>query len=671
MSQHKQANGVTPGKFYIEPPTLIALGFEWYIDGDANHNAEVAVRYRREGHAEWRQAQPLLRIQNEESITRFLNNGIDYVTPNMFAGSIFDLEPDTAYECEFTLTDPDGVFGESRITVLTRTRPEPEPFPDGKTYHVYPPDYQGAKEEPSFPNLMAAYYTGWCEADWWNTAPPRVQPGDTILIHSGVYQDDWTLYGNDIWGHGLGTPFQGTHYLIAKGTAARPIAIIAAGDGDVVFDGNGNFNLFNLLAADHHYFEGITFRNTYVALLAGNKKIAGCSGLTVKHCRFEDLDKGIHGDWAGAKNFYIADNIFVGRHDPRLPAGLVSGTHSRACPPPHFPHGRCRSEYAVKVAGAGHVICHNYVAHFHDGIDHATYGVPDGYPPYRHPKEYPLETVFEEDGRFVAIDIYNNLIINMHDNFIEADGAMHNIRIMRNLCINAASHALSSQTLFGGPAYFIRNIVYHAPNSVKHAQHPSGIIYYHNTFAARMAAEAASNCHLRNNLILGWWPGEPLFSMDTFTNYSSSDHNGFCPDPGAAVSFIWTSPPFETPRDFSGDRIKREFPSLEAFSRATGQDRHSILVDYDSFAGLVRADVDDFTKIYGAGDVDVSLRPASPARNAGCILPNVNDGFTGTAPDLGALESGQAVPVYGPRPQASKAMASHRDPTKDLGGDTG
>jgi len=27
---------VTPGEFVIEHPTLINLGFEWHIDGDAN-----------------------------------------------------------------------------------------------------------------------------------------------------------------------------------------------------------------------------------------------------------------------------------------------------------------------------------------------------------------------------------------------------------------------------------------------------------------------------------------------------------------------------------------------------------------------------------------------------------------------------------------------------------
>jgi len=33
----------------------------------------------------------------------------------------------------------------------------------------------------------------------------------------------------------------------------------------------------------------------------------------------------------------------------------------------------------------------------------------------------------------------------------------------------------------------------------------------------------------------------------------------------------------------------------------------------------------------------------------GLSLPTVTDGFAGRAPDLGALEVGQAVPHYGPR----------------------
>ena len=98
-------NRVTPKDFIIDPPTLINLGFEWFVDGDDNRNASVEVQYRKKGQTAWIAALPLLRLQGEE-----IYNGaqLNVVSPNMFAGSILDLEPDTEYECTFTLSDPDG-----------------------------------------------------------------------------------------------------------------------------------------------------------------------------------------------------------------------------------------------------------------------------------------------------------------------------------------------------------------------------------------------------------------------------------------------------------------------------------------------------------------------------------------------------------------------------------
>ncbi len=88
------------------------------------------------------------------------------------------------------------------------------------------------------------------------------------------------------------SPFEGTYYLSASGTPERPIAIRAAGDGEVILDGRGNFDLFNVQAASYNYFEGITFRNTDIAIWAGRQFIAGSKGLTVKRCRFENVGDG-------------------------------------------------------------------------------------------------------------------------------------------------------------------------------------------------------------------------------------------------------------------------------------------------------------------------------------------------------------------------------------------
>src|SRR5689334_4158775 len=154
LSAQGAGNRTTPGEFVIDPPTLINLGFEWFIDGDDNRNASVATEYRKQGSAQWSSGLPLLRLQRERIGG---NSRIDVTSPNMFAGSILDLEPDTAYDVRLTITDPDGVTGERIKNATVRTRAEPMPAAGGRVFHVYPPGFKGAKQEPSFEGLMCAY----------------------------------------------------------------------------------------------------------------------------------------------------------------------------------------------------------------------------------------------------------------------------------------------------------------------------------------------------------------------------------------------------------------------------------------------------------------------------------------------------------------------------------
>jgi hypothetical protein len=175
---------------------------------------------------------------------------------------------------------------------------------------------------------------------------------------------------------------------------------------------------------------------------------------------------------------------------------------------------------------------------------------------------------------------------------------------------------------------------------------------------------AISNVHFRNNLILGRSETPETFAVETYTNYSSSDYNGFRPNEGAEFSFGWMSPPFGVLSRYAAkealspqDRIKaeagskedRKFKTLQEFSEATGQDRHSVIVDYDVFQKVTPPDPNDPRILYQPADFDFQLRPGSAAVDAGVRLPNINDGFTGKAPDLGAYEVGQPVPHYGPR----------------------
>ena len=61
-------------------------------------------------------------------------------------------------------------------------------------------------------------------------------------------------------------------------------------------------------------------------------------------------------------------------------------------------------------------------------------------------------------------------------------------------------------------------------------------------------------------------------------------------------------------------------------------------------------DVKTVQRLYKAEDLDFRLKPGSAAVDRGIALPNITDGFSGRAPDLGAIEAGQAPVIYGPRP---------------------
>jgi hypothetical protein len=98
-------------------------------------------------------------------------------------------------------------------------------------------------------------------------------------VHAGLYKYNRYEYTNDASVNRT-VPLDGTYYLTADGTAEMPIAIKAAGDGPAIFDGAGNFALFDVRAADYTYFEGLTFRNAEIGILAGTQFLIGSKGLT-------------------------------------------------------------------------------------------------------------------------------------------------------------------------------------------------------------------------------------------------------------------------------------------------------------------------------------------------------------------------------------------------------
>ena len=408
----------------VERPTLNNAGFDWRITGDDNHNATATVQYRKKGDKDWKTGLPLMRSGGGGE---FVGVGpgaggtaryplFKYEVPNMLTGSIFNLAPDTDYEAQFTLSDPDG--GKAVKTAAFHTRKEPMPAAGGKVYHVYPVDWKGPKLEPNFPSVMGAYYEGLAHFDYENAYPVRVQPGDTILVHAGLYIGDRFHYINGDPKPGqlsMGNYFDGTYYLTGSGTPDKPIVIKGAGDGEVIFDGDGAQTLFNLMAANYNYFEGITIRNTNVAFLLGIKDIAGSSGFTLKHSKITNVGRAIQDDWSGSKDFYIADNVFNGRHDPDH---MMGWNGARWQPFNNYPGiAALGIRHQGLWPGPWYVIAYNRVTtSMTPSMTWQTYGVPG--------RRNPAGRILAAEGtgrpasRAVEYDYIGNDISNMGDNLL-------------------------------------------------------------------------------------------------------------------------------------------------------------------------------------------------------------------------------------------------------------
>jgi len=122
-------NATIPGEITTPYPTVINLAVEWKIKGDDNLNGVVAVRFRQAGEEQWHDAMPLRRVPAGKS----RGTTPIFSWDNKFSGSIFDLRPNTEYEINLKLSDPDG--GQDDKTIRLRTRPVPR-VTDGEVVNV-------------------------------------------------------------------------------------------------------------------------------------------------------------------------------------------------------------------------------------------------------------------------------------------------------------------------------------------------------------------------------------------------------------------------------------------------------------------------------------------------------------------------------------------------------
>jgi hypothetical protein len=537
-------NAITLGTPTPERPTFTSLGVRVPVSGDVNRNAVATLQYRGAGTLAWQSALPLHRVWAETA------EGVEE-----FAGSVMDLRPDSSYELQIAVSDPDG--GGRTFLLTGRTR--------GLVTDPVRPRQVFVNNVLQLPSALA-----------------QARPGDVINIMPGTY-------------------FLTEMTIGVSGTPENPIVVRGSGIDQTILDGAGcsSCNMLNLSGSSYVTIENLTVQNVERAFkFVGT----GMTRVTIQRTRLRNV---LFGAWGQGyhTDFLFADNLLEGR----VPWPAIYPNDA----------GASGGSFGYTILGAGHVIAHNRFSQFPNAI------------------------LFEYRGSR-ACDVYGNEIVDNYDNAVETDWSSGNIRVYRNRFTNSFA-PLSVQPIQGGPAYLFRNvginvvdeaIKFHAAYAPSYGR-SSGVYAFHNSFVGQtplsvQTGDPASNFLFQNNLFVGKRSAAQTVIWSAPIIGGSFNYNGYFPD-GEYI--------FNQGRYYN-------LMGLAQVRSTLGWELQGLVLEPDVFAsGIVGPE--DYRPALPPSFL--TLRSGASAQDRALLLPNINDRFRGAGPDLGALELGCSLPVYGPR----------------------
>ena len=233
-------NSSFPGTPTSPFPTIENLSVVWPIGGDDNNDGSVSVRYRASGQTVWIESAPLRRVPAGS------NSGFSW--ENSHVGSILNVDADTSYEIELSLTDPDG--GDVTQTLTASTRPWPVSSDQGSL--VTPATI--------------------------STALANVSAGDVLILADGNYSG---------------------FNVFANGTLEAPIVVRAENLGGAIINGDIRF-------------DGFGFIHIVGMAVQGQIKFNGANDIVIRDCLINTDRDGIVSFGTGVSNALIMNNVVNG-----------------------------------------------------------------------------------------------------------------------------------------------------------------------------------------------------------------------------------------------------------------------------------------------------------------------------------------------------------------------
>jgi len=620
-------------------PTFECIGLRVGFEGVADSNATAQVRYRLKGMNPWREAQPLGRIRG-----------------NRFAGSIFFLNPGSDYEVEITVTDQDGVSDGKKL-LQASTRSDRFPVGGGKEYYV---DLSGDDTGPG--TAEKPFRTIQKAAD-------LVSPGDIVWVMPGVYREEvkvvrpgrknayiafmarkggvilsgadpryeglerkglWKPEGKSVYSTDPG--FE-TRFVAADGIRLYHYVSLEEFEEFICGEPGGWFqdkasgrlyirfipendpneiplqiarldNGFLLRNADYILIEGFEIRDYGSKTGGAGVLLDGAAWCAVRNCSIHGMQAQVQLTGSRAEGNLVEYCEIWDTSIPRWPWAMTKG---------HDEEGAG----IMSAGGRGNVV-----------RECRMHGLFDGLAPSYWDK-------LQDESYNCDWDVYNNEIYDLRDDIMEPEGPCVNFRIWDNYCYDLFA-GISLAPITVGPTYVLYNAARELKiKDIKYSGRDPGICYiYHNTFysGVKMPHELI-NLH-------------ESFQAQVFRNniFYANDCAFRCsrkPAPNNDLDYNdWYSYDIDWYKGYTGLKRPRLFSvagkdlfTLKEVQETLGWEKHGLSADplfIDPEAGNLR------------------LKPGSPCIDKGEVLPNINDGFIGKAPDMGAYEWGSAC--QGPFP---------------------
>jgi hypothetical protein len=620
----QNALAVSPVQF--DRPTLSSLAVKLPFTGDANQNSSVTVHYRRSSTANpnpnpWMSALALWRVHPEDVTQETLSAN--------YAGSLFNLRPNSSYDMALTISDADGITdqygnplvptGQNYVQILAGLTATGAPAPNLTTRSV-------PARNPQTPTTIRVN-----NSIQLTNALRSAKPGQIIQLAAGTYKGQWQISASGNAANPI--VIRGANSLVAGSTYSNGSYDGTYYDNTILDGQNCNCNVLEVYGS-YTTVEWLTIQNANRALRSFNATTRN----VYRRLHARNTDYGLMGANSGGAqtDFYIADNILEGRIPWPTTCTFTSCGSS--------------SIDGIGVWGHGHVVAHNRLSGFGDAIANWLVGARSN-------------------------DFYGNDVLWNYDDGTELDESEGNIRYFRNRISNSWE-GISLQPINGGPVYVFRNIGVNIQNEPLKI-HPegtnptSGFMAFNNTFASNSFGHAWNNqsgapCYyfaVMNNVFQGPVPlnGNNEVDANCHQSYGSGgtiDYNGYSTDGGFAfyltgyAGYAAYRPPCTPPFSY-GNALFCSFADLQKYSPF--ERRGQVIVgpcpanNGSVFQSCFVPPIDNTTLV--DPPPNLTLSSGSTAIGAALPLANVNDSDSRVSgPSLGAVEDGCAQPIYGPRP---------------------